>query len=216
MELPDMSYSDWERQSKMLSNMNAGLVFSSTDNFSEDNSLLNANSITNKSFNNKSYFKQLSNEESRASMHDIRNYYQDFVKQKNLDKYLLNNATVCKVRRITCSKLVCQSNCSSNNEQNNLWEVTGLIDKRDRKKASSLTHKGDLMEFRYVCKHLVLACGANDLHNDLHVKGENSRFILRSIRELEEKIKNDLAKLQKEPLLIVGSGLSAADAILLG
>ena len=72
------------------------------------------------------------------------------------------------------------------------------------------------MEFRYVCKHLVLACGANDLHNDLHVKGENSRFILRSIRDLEEKIKDDLVRLQKDPLLVVGSGLSAADAILLG
>jgi hypothetical protein len=71
------------------------------------------------------------------------------------------------------------------------------------------------MEFRFVCKHLVLACGANDLHNDLHVKGENSRFILRSIRELEDKIREDLPRLQKDPLLIVGSGLSAADAILL-
>lgn len=71
------------------------------------------------------------------------------------------------------------------------------------------------MEFRFVCKHLVLACGANDLHNDLHVKGENSRFILRSIRELEDKIRDDLPRLQKDPLLIVGSGLSAADAILL-
>jgi thioredoxin reductase len=72
-----------------------------------------------------------------------------------------------------------------------------------------------LMEFRFFCKHLVLANGANDLHNELKVKGETSRFILRSIRDLEEKIKEDLTRLQKDPLLIVGSGLSAADAILL-
>lgn len=44
MELPDMSYADWKRQSKVLPNMNAGLVFSSKNsNFSEDNSLLNGN-----------------------------------------------------------------------------------------------------------------------------------------------------------------------------
>lgn len=221
MELPDMSYSDWERQSK-CSNMNAGLVFSSKNsNFSEDNSLLNAYSITNKPYNFKTYLKQISTEESRPSMHDVRNYYRDYVKQKNLDKYLLNNATVTSVRPIKCSKLVCSSSghnqivCPSSGHNQTLWEVTGLIDKRDRKKASSLTHKGDLMEFRFVCKHVVLACGANDLHNDLHVKGENSRFVLRSIRELEDKIRDDLQRLQKDPLLVVGSGLSAADAILL-
>ena len=53
------------------------------------------------------------------------------------------------------------------------------------------------------------------MHNELKVKGETSRFILRSLRELEEKIRDDLPRLQKDPLLIVGSGLSAADAILL-
>lgn len=144
-----MSYEDWLRQSKILPNMNAGLVFSSTDsNFSEDNSLLNANSITNKSYNFKTYLKQIPTEESRASMHDIRNYYRDYVKQKNLDKYLLNNATVTSVRRICCSKLVCP-NQNGPNEQ--LWEVMGLIDKRDRKKASSLTHKVNMFTCFYAC-----------------------------------------------------------------
>jgi hypothetical protein len=149
-------------------------------------------------------------------MNDIRNYYRDYVKHKNLDKYLLNNATVTSVRRITCPKSICpnEKNCN-NTTPTTLWEVTGIIDKRDRKKASSLTHKGDLMEFRFFCKHLVLANGATDLPNELKVKGESSRFILRSIRDLEEKIREDLPRLQKDPLMIVGSGLSAADAILL-
>jgi hypothetical protein len=232
MELPDMSFASWQRQKKILADMNAGLVFSSlSDNFSEDNSLLNANTI--RKPNNQNYYRQLSSEESRPSMHDVRNYYIDYVKQKNLDKYLLNNATVTSVRRVCCTKLICQqqqqkyncneddTNClppspsSSPNGTQNLWEVVGLIDKRDRKKASSLTHKGDLMEFRFLCKHLVLANGATDLHNELHVKGENNRFILRSIRELEDKIKEDSARLRKDPLLIIGSGLSAADAVLM-
>lgn len=216
MELPDMSFYDWERRSKILSNMNAGLVFSSTDsNFSEDNSLLNANLVTNKSHQNTVSLQPITTEESRSTMHDVRNYYSDYVKQKNLDKYLLNNATVTNVRRFNCySKLINQSDEQSNGARN-FWEVSGLIDKRDRKKASSLTHKDDLIEFRFVCKHLVLACGVNDLHKDLRVKGENSRFVLKSIRELEEKIRDDLPRLRKDPLLIVGSGLSAADAILL-
>ena len=71
------------------------------------------------------------------------------------------------------------------------------------------------IEFRFVCKQLVLANGATDLYNELRVKGEHLRYKLRSIRELEYKIRDDLARLQKDPLLIVGCGLSATDAILL-
>ena len=231
MELPDMSYADWKRQLKV--NMNAGLVFSSKTNFSEDSSLLNAN-YTHKptvSPNTSRIFshRQMSPEESRVTMHDVKLYYRDYAKQKNLDKYLLNSAMVTNVRRIYCTKLAnTESPCMilpiSNHSASEtdasfnapiFWEVTGLIDKRDRKKASSLTHKGDLTEFKFFCKHLVLANGTTDLHNELHVKGESQRFILRTIRELEEKIKEDLPRLQKDPLMIIGSGLSAADAILL-
>lgn len=245
MELPELSFSDWLRQERLSANsLNAGLVFSAkTTNFSEDNSLLNAylpkRSLAEDPINLQNYLKKQlmatnnSSEElsqSRVTMHDVRNYYRDYVNQKNLDKYLLNNATVTSVRRICPNKLFptngyngCgggeakpdSTNGSSLASNCFLWEVSGLIDKRDRKKASSLTHKGDLMEFRYFCKHLVLANGAADLHNELKVRGENTRFVLRSIRELEEKIRDDLPRLQKDPLLIVGSGLSAADAILL-
>ncbi len=74
---------------------------------------------------------------------------------------------------------------------------------------------GDINEFRFVCKHLVLACGANDLNNTLNVKGENFRYIIRNLRKLEDKILEDVAKFQNAPLLIVGAGLTAADALLL-
>lgn len=247
-----MSYADWKRQLK--ANMNAGLVFSSKNsNFSEDTSLLNANYTRKPNISpntnrlNQSH-RQASTEDARVTMHDVKLYYRDYARQKNLDKYLLNNATVTNVRRVSkcflsdnghyhnhhhhhnnyyhnhhqggltvnqsspaLSSLASINNCSSSTL---LWEVTGLIDKRDRKKASSLT-KGDIMEFKFYCKHLVLANGTTDLHNELHVKGENMRYVLRTIRELEDKIKDDLARLQKDPLLVVGSGLSAADAILL-
>lgn len=209
MELPDMSFADWKRHSKL------------TAGFGDDSSssLLTSVNKTHKtsqsSPNIAKYFLNQRNavttEESRVSMHDVKNYYRDFVKQKNLDKYLLNNATVTSVRRINCPNKLVGGGLTQ------VWEVTGLIDRRTdaRKKVSSLTHKGDLAEFKYFCKHLVLANGATDIHNELNVKGESSRFILRSIRELEDRIKDDLPRLQKDPLLIVGAGLSAADAILL-
>lgn len=49
----------------------------------------------------------------------------------------------------------------------------------------------------------------------MNVRGENFRYIIRSIRELEEKILEDSPRLRKDPLLIIGAGLSAADAIIL-
>ncbi len=87
-------------------------------------------------------------ESSRASMYDVRNYYRDYVKQKNLGKYLLNNANVTKVRKIRCNKLAlheknltpCNENTNQLDRYEDLWEVTGIIDKRDRQKASSLSH----------------------------------------------------------------------------
>lgn len=266
MELPDMSFINWERQSKLgtkNSNVNAGLVFSAKNsNFSEDSSLLNANYVPKQSrsdvnYNLSKYLKNMNpDENARASMKDVRNYYRDYVKQKNMEKYLLNNATVTNVRRICCPKFVtnqCKqqmakstdvkdcpslSACNGKNDSTMeaLWEVTGLIDKRDRRKASSLSHGkfytppykrrsdlilvhhyllGDINEFRFICKHLVLACGANDLNNTLNVKGENFRYIIRSLRELEDKILEDATRFQKDPLLIVGAGLTAADALLL-
>ena len=152
-----MSYSNWEHQNKLAKinpKPNAGIVFSAKNsNFSEDNSLLNANHVpkpsrSDSSYNLKKYLKDLNPQENdRASMHDVRNYYRDFVKQKNMDKYLLNNATVATVKRIHCSKLACQgrktneqvSNGANDSKVDNLWEVSGIIDKRDRSKASSLS-----------------------------------------------------------------------------
>ena len=154
--------------------MNAGLVFSAKNsNFSEDKSLLNANKVPKNtrldvSYNLNKYLKTLTSDESaRASMNDVRNYYRDYVKQKNMDKYLLNNATVTSVRRICCNKLARQNNnlkktnyelnCSFNSKNDNstledMWEVTGLIDKRDRRKASSLSH-GKILKYIFIFKN---------------------------------------------------------------
>lgn len=169
MELPDMSFINWERQSKLgtkNSIVNAGLVFSAKNsNFSEDSSLLNANKVPKQSrsdvsYNLSKYLKNMNpDENARASMKDVRNYYRDYVKQKNMEKYLLNNATVTSVRRICCPKFVTKckqqmakstdvkdclsaSACNGKNDSTMeaLWEVTGLVDKRDRRKASSLSH----------------------------------------------------------------------------
>ena len=135
----------------------------------------------------------------RATANDVRDYYQFYVKKKKLEKYLLSYATVTNVRKIV--SLFSTYN-STNNE---LWEVSGFVQSNNEQK----------YEFRYLCKHLIVAVGAAGLYNELNVKGENSNFVLHTIHDLEDKIKTQMSYLKKYPLLIIGAGLSAADSILL-
>lgn len=144
-----------------------------------------------------SQYQQLS---ERATANDVRDYYQFYVKKKNLEKYLLNYATVTNIRKIV-SLFSCYNLCN-----NELWEVSGFVQSNNNK---------DKYEFRFLCKHLILAVGAAGLYNELNVKGENYNFILHSINDLEDKIKTNLSYLRKYPLIVVGAGLSAADCILL-
>jgi thioredoxin reductase len=136
----------------------------------------------------------------RVTANEVRDYYQSYVKKKHLEKYMLNNATVLSVRKIKSE--------DGQNDSEQLWEVCGTI-------CPFLNNTKLKYEFRYKCKYLVLAIGTTDIHNELGVPGEHLSFILRSIRELEEKIKKNLTKVRKHPLLVVGCGLSSADCILI-
>lgn len=70
----------------------------------------------------------------------------------------------------------------------------------------------------YVCKKLVLANGGNDLANRLGIKGEEMSLPwLKYDLPLLEKVIDRLSpqeRLNLKPVLIVGAGLSSADAII--
>ena len=74
--------------------------------------------------------------------------------------------------------------------------------------------KGETREFTYLAKNIVLATGSTDVPNKLGVPGEDEPFVLHSLRDLEAAIsRRDLTASSTDPLLVVGAGLSAADAI---
>lgn len=74
--------------------------------------------------------------------------------------------------------------------------------------------------FRYRCKRAVLATGTTDLSNRLGVPGEDSRpeWVTHDLNDLESRLDRlvEQQELEKrvEPVLVIGSGLSAADAIM--
>ncbi|XP_028134009.2 oxidative stress-induced growth inhibitor 2-like [Diabrotica virgifera virgifera] len=70
----------------------------------------------------------------------------------------------------------------------------------------------------YACKYLVLANGGSDLPNRLEVSKvkKDPEWILYDLRSLEKNLDSYLANVKENvaPVLVIGAGLSAADAII--
>ncbi len=70
------------------------------------------------------------------------------------------------------------------------------------------------MVYRYLTKNVVLATGSYDKPNSLDVPGEDLPFVVHSLKDMEAKINSAEFNKSRDPILIVGAGLSAADAII--
>lgn len=85
------------------------------------------------------------------------------------------------------------------------FEVTGFQQEH---------HNTEAKLFRYITKNVVLATGATDTPNKLSVPGEDLPFVLHKLSQLNKLIKTGELGPQSDPVLVVGAGLSAADAII--
>ena len=133
----------------------------------------------------KSWKHETTQASSRTSLGDVARYYKEYVKRQGLEKYFRNNATVTEVRF---------------DDSTNLWHVCGWQD--------------TVGAFEYVTPKVVLATGNSDVPNKLNVSGEDLPFVLHSVSQLETVLhKTNRSKLD-HPILIVGAGLSAADAVI--
>lgn len=149
----------------------------------------------------------------RASVPDVASYYENYLEEKKLEKYFQNFSTVTSVRRLlkqgkgvyNCEsgELEVKEPCLDNDES--LWEVQGYTE-------NQVT--GKIEHFCYYSSKVVLATGTYDKHNRLLVKGESYSFVHHSVADLEQLIANGEVAHDSEPVLIVGAGLSAADAVL--
>jgi len=69
-------------------------------------------------------------------------------------------------------------------------------------------------QFRYMTKNVVLATGMADIPNRLNVPGEDLPFVLHKLSQLNHLVKSGDLSPDSDPVLIVGAGLSAADAVI--
>ena len=133
--------------------------------------------------------RHLGARQKRASVVNVARYYQDYVDIKGLRPHFRDSAEVTSVRRL---------------EQNQgLWQVKGHI----------RTAEG-LEDFHYVTSNVVMAIGGYDLPNQINVSGESLPFVIKSLSALEQIITSQQLTAKSDPVLIVGAGLSAADAII--
>lgn len=88
-----------------------------------------------------------------------------------------------------------------------LYEVSGY------EIQTSDSGERETKHFTYLTKNVVLATGL-DKPNRLGVQGEEQSFVLHSLRELERAVQKGGLTPNSDPIMIIGAGLSAADAII--
>jgi len=72
---------------------------------------------------------------------------------------------------------------------------------------------GDGRHFRYLAENVVLATGSYDKPNRVGLPGEDLPFVLHSVNALEHYLHHE--KADEDPVLVLGAGLSAADAVIM-
>lgn len=164
---------------------------------------------------NLSVRRQVSREvQTRALVSQVAEYYESYVKEMSLERYFRNNTLVTAVKPF-----------QSATNKNIRWLVKGI--------------QSNGAPFSYACHNVVMANGASDLANHLGVNGENSNewinHDLPALVSVLEKIPDTKRSgllfkhlfrcfhskiwnffflyLELNPVLIVGAGLSAADAV---
>lgn len=154
--------------------------------------------------------------QNRAKLQEVRQYYEEYVCEKGLKKYFRNHCTVTSVERVldVCHAIDEESGeqtpCSKNHQGKFKWEVRGF----ELTESKHLGLPETTKEFCYRAGNVVLATGSYDVPNVLRVPGEQQPFVLHSLNELERVVKSGELTPESDPLLIVGAGLSAGDAVL--
>lgn len=154
---------------------------------------------------------------NRAAAVNVRNYYNQYIDEKGLRSNFVTHTVVTSVEQVpSCSgKTDCESGedeidlCPPSSSQL-VWEVRGFKITGDGVEDGTASKT----EFCYRAKSVVLACGTFDVPNVLKVPGEQQEYVLHSLTELDEWLEQGRIPNRDDPIVIVGSGLSAADAIL--
>lgn len=136
---------------------------------------------------------------SRATAGDIAHYYRDYVTKKGLGHNFVSGAVVTAVEWGTP-----EPSSSGAQDSSPLFQVSGF-----------LTTKGQSQRpFSLCARNVVLATGTSDSPTCLGIPGETLAFVHHELSALEAATRAGTVTPASDPVLIIGAGLSAADAVL--
>ncbi|XP_051884521.1 oxidative stress-induced growth inhibitor 1-like isoform X2 [Pristis pectinata] len=149
----------------------------------------------------------------RAVTADIAQYYQHYVQAKGLQENFACGTVVTSVRRLrplaggeerTCADWEAPTPPSERPTHASLFEVNGCTIARDSSEKA----------FSIYAENVVLATGTYDSPAWLGVDGEDLPFVHHTTSEVETAIEEHQRGTNFDPILIVGAGLTAADAVI--
>ena len=151
-----------------------------------------------------------------------------YVEEKNIAQNFYDYHTVTSIQKVYGNKKRIDSEsgeaepcCSNMKNHPFCWEVRGYRVTGDHDDIPDDDLDLSREEFCISALNVVLATGTYDIPNKLGVSGESLPCVSHSLHEFESVINNKLTltsdpvTLTPDPVLIVGAGLSAADAVLM-
>ncbi|XP_056374581.1 oxidative stress-induced growth inhibitor 2 isoform X2 [Hyla sarda] len=153
----------------------------------------------------------------RATPAEVASYYKHYVKIMGIQRNFIDNTYITSVVRpyrdpddsvnqdpeeVSCEESHIDKENEADPKKN--WEVHGY------RRAADGSHK----PFCVFAESLVLATGTFDARARLDVLGENLPYVSHSVAEFEEAVGKGSLSGAVDPVLIVGAGLTAADAVL--
>ncbi|XP_042336875.1 oxidative stress-induced growth inhibitor 2-like [Plectropomus leopardus] len=139
----------------------------------------------------------------RATPAEIASYYQHYVSQMSLEQSFACGTTVTSVTRQPGDQEASPP----------CWRVTGL-QRREGEELGDGSAVSDEVPFSLLAHNVVLATGTHDIPARLGVEGESLPYVCHSFWELEAAISRGELDQSSDPVLVVGAGLTAADAVL--
>ncbi|XP_061147888.1 oxidative stress induced growth inhibitor 1 [Syngnathus typhle] len=138
----------------------------------------------------------------RATPAEIASYYQHYVSQMALEHNFACGTTVTSVSRCPADQ----------RDPLGCWRIKGLQCPEGEELADDSSV--ERVPFSLLARNVVLATGTHDIPARLGVEGESLPYVCHSFWELEAAISRGELDESSDPVLVVGAGLTAADAVL--
>lgn len=150
----------------------------------------------------------------RVLPEEVARYYKHYVKVMGLQKNFRENTYITSVSRLYRDREEDGGQDGAIPAQHLQMEKSKFIKRNWEIRGYQRVADGSHVPFGLFAENVVLATGTSDSPARLEVEGEDSPFVFHSLPEFGAAVSKGKLRGKADPVLIVGSGLTAADAVL--